>query len=76
MDIINRKTLTVFNQKALDGIIEGCSEVQWPYVTSFTSPTVPSPFPSGTYDLSGRCIAEGHSLKKGIYIKNGRKIIL
>ena len=76
MDIINRKTLTVFNQKALDGIIEGCSEVQWPYVTSFTSPTVPSPFPSGTYDLSGRCIAEGHSLKKGIYIINGRKIIL
>ena len=76
MDIINRKTLTVFNQKALDGIIEGCSEVQWPYVTSFTSPTVPSPFPSGTYDLSGRCIAEGHSLKKGIYIQNGRKIIL
>lgn len=76
MDIINRKTFTVFNQKALDGIIEGCSEVQWPYVTSFTSPTVPSPFPSGTYDLSGRCIAEGHSLKKAIYIKNGRKIIL
>ena len=76
MDIINRKTLTVFNQKALDGIIEGCSEVQWPYVTSFTSPTVPSPFPSGTYDLSGHCIAEGHSLKKSIYIKNGRKIIL
>ena len=76
MDIINRKTLTVFNQKALDGIIEGCSEVQWPYVTSFTSPTVPSPFPSGTYDFSGRCIAEGHSLKKGIYIQNGRKIIL
>ena len=76
MDIINRKTLTVFNQKALDDIIEGCSEVQWPYVTSFTSPTVPSPFPSGTYDLAGRCIAEGHSLKKSIYIKNGRKIIL
>ena len=31
MDVLNRKTLTVFNPHALNGIIDGCASVAWPY---------------------------------------------
>ncbi len=30
----------------------------------------------GIYDLQGRKVAKGQSLKKGLYIVNGRKVVI
>ena len=70
MDILNRKTLTVFNQKALDGIIEGCASVSWPYTTHL-SPITTHRYPSQVYDLSGHRLSgvPRHS----VYIVDGKK---
>ena len=74
MDVLNRKTLTVFNQKALDGIIDGCASVKWP-VSSIT----PCPTPLGrgdesyVYDLQGRLLTSIPD--SGLFIMNGKKYI-
>jgi hypothetical protein len=72
MDVLNRKTLTVFNQLALDGIINGCASVNWPY-TGISS-EVRAPFATDvTYDLQGRPV--NNTSVKGVYILNGKKYI-
>ena len=70
MDIINRKTLTVFNPNALDGIMDGCADAVW-YGT--TDILLPSAHSSSTplYDLSGRILSTPPS--KGIFISDGKK---
>ena len=75
MDIINRKTLTVFNQNALNGIMDGCEAVKWPYSTTPTGITTitTSTEANRIYDLSGRMLPE--IPKKGFYILNGKKYI-
>lgn len=64
MDVLNRKTLTVFNQQAFDGIIQGCASVKWPYVTGIESL---SPLGRGDeyliYDLQGRLLSSKTSAK-------------
>ena len=74
MDVLNRKTLTVFNQLALDGIINGCASVKWPYVTAVEPlySSCPQFSNSLVYDLQGRLL--NNIPDKGIYIVNGRKI--
>ena len=72
MDVLNRKTLTVFNKLALDGIINGCASVSWPYTTGVES-IHPSPItlhPS-VYDLQGRLL--DNVPDKGLFIINGKK---
>ena len=74
MDVLNRKTLTVFNQLALDGIINGCAAGKWPYTTGVQS-LHPSPDTSHqtVYDLQGRLLETIPD--KGLYIVNGKKYI-
>jgi hypothetical protein len=74
MDVLNRKTLTVFNQLALNGIIQGCASVSWPYATGIT------PIDNGqliidnaVYDLQGRLLTSIPD--RGFFIKNGKKHI-
>ena len=81
MDVLNRKTLTVFNQKALDGIIDGCASVKWP-VSSIT-PCLPPSTGGGwgeawgdesyVYDLQGRLLTSIPD--SGLFIMNGKKYI-
>ena len=75
MDILNRKTLTVFNQQALDGILKGCASVKWPATTGLSP--CPSPVGRGDehliFDLQGRLLDK--TPDRGIYIKNGKKHI-
>lgn len=75
MDILNRKTLAVFNQHALKGILEGCAAVKWPYTTAIeeVSNDKTSHTSANIYDLSGRIHYTIPS--KGIYITNGKKHI-
>lgn len=79
MDILNRKTLTVFNQRALDGIMNGCASVKWPYATAIEainySPLTPhlSPLTSRIYDLTGRQLKDVPT--KGLYIVGGKKYV-
>ena len=72
MDVLNRKTLTVFNQLALDGIINGCASVDWPYTG--ISHVVRDTFATDiAYDLQGRPV--NNTSVKGVYILNGKKYI-
>jgi len=74
MDVLNRKTLSVFNQLALDGIMQGCESVKWPYATG-----IPAIHQSGftndhaVYDLQGRLLAKAP--QRGLFITNGKKYI-
>ena len=72
MDVLNRKTLTVFNPHALNGIMDGCASVAWPYTTEVKSQTsnLKSQIPPKYYSLSGLLLAG--PTKKGLYIKDGR----
>ena len=71
MDVLNRKTLKVFNQLALDGIMQGCASIQWPYTTVVESiHTVPSTC-NHIYDIHGRRLSKAP--EKGIFIIDGKK---
>ena len=73
MDIINRKTLKIFNQKAYDGIMDGCASVRWPNYTptDISSPLSENRCPKVIYDLSGRILPT--IPEKGVFIMNGKK---
>jgi hypothetical protein len=76
MDILNRKTLSVFNELALKGIMEGCAAVKWPYVTAVESPLNPhlSPLaPHSIFDLEGHRLSQVP--ERGFYIKDGKKCV-
>ena len=80
MDIINRKTLTIFNQQALDGILKGCASVKWPGTSGvedihFIPEKDSSSFTShpSIHDLMGRPLTNTPS--RGIYITNGKKYV-
>jgi hypothetical protein len=74
MDVLNRKTLTVFNQKALDGIIQGCASVKWPFTTGIDDVERSSfNVQHSIYDLQGRLLAK--TPDRGIFIKDGKKYI-
>ena len=74
MDVLNRKTLTVFNQLALDGIIQGCASVKWPVTTGIPA-IQQSSFTNdhAVYDLQGRLLAKVPH--RGLFITNGKKYI-
>jgi hypothetical protein len=76
MDILNRKTLTVFNEQALKGIMDGCAAVKWPYATTVESLLThqPSPLTPRIYDMEGHRLSQVPA--KGLYIVNGRKVII
>ena len=83
MDVLNRKTLTVFNQHALDGILKGCASVKWP-VTTDIGATLNDKGEmindKTVYDLSGCRIDSSlfslhSSFKNGLYIMDGKKYI-
>ena len=74
MDILNRKTLTVFNQIALKGIIEGCASVKWPVTTDIEAINLsPSAMDHSVYDLQGRLLT--NIPDRGLFITNGKKYI-
>ena len=73
MDILNRKTLKVFNQQALDGIIDGCSSAKWPEVSAIEVVQSPRSASSQMYNLSGLPIKNASS--GTIFIKNGKKFV-
>ena len=75
MDVLNRKTLTVFNQLALNGIIEGCASVKWPYATAVESlhPSIQQLANPTVYDVQGRLYDSIPD--KGLFIVNGKKHI-
>ena len=72
MDILNRKTRSVFNQLALDGIIQGCASVKWPYTTGIGT-TLIDKNDNAFYDLQGRLLK--NIPNRGIFIINGKKHI-
>ena len=83
MDVLNRKTLAVFNQLALDGIIKGCANMKWPFTTGIEE-MENGKWRMGNdavYDLLGRKIAnekwimENGKLPHGLYIVNGKKVV-
>ncbi|MBQ6966072.1 MAG: glycoside hydrolase family 5 protein [Bacteroidaceae bacterium] len=71
MDVLNRKTLTVFNQRALDGIMDGCASVKWPYASAISAVEERCPSSLQKYGLSGVPLRDAppHT----IYIQNGKK---
>ena len=74
MDVLNRKTLTVFNQHALDGILQGCASVKWPYITGVEKVEGgKSKVKGSAYDLQGRLLTGIPD--RGLFIKNGKKYI-
>ena len=74
MDVLNRKTLTVFNQKALNGIINGCASVKWPDATAVEDLCADAPItPNRIYDLQGRLLTKAPTC--GLFIMNGKKLI-
>ena len=73
MDVLNRKTLTVFNQKALDGIMDGCASVRWPYASAISTPLAARPSSSQKYTLSGLPLQEVP--ERGVYAQNGKKYL-
>lgn len=74
MDILNRKTLTVFNQQALNGIMDGCAAVRWPYTTAIEETNVSTPSRTSIiYDLSGHILSQVPT--KGIFIIDNKKYI-
>ena len=70
MDVINRKNLTVFDKYALEGIMEGCASVQWPYTNDINNVIDDRAASSRCYTLTG--IALDREPEKGLYIKDGR----
>jgi hypothetical protein len=77
MDVLNRKTLSVFNQLALDGIMQGCESVKWPVTTGISTihdPQSTIHHPQSTiHDLQGRLLAKAP--QRGLFITNGKKYI-
>ena len=74
MDVLNRKTLTVFNQKALDGIINGCASVKRPDVTAMEKLCADAPITSNSIcDLQDRLLTKAPA--RGLFIMNGKKHI-
>lgn len=73
MDILNRKTLTVFNQTALNGIINGCASVDWPYTGIEDLHSSSYTLDHAVYNLQGCQLSQ--SPDKGLYITNGKKHI-
>ena len=71
IDVLNRKTMKVFNQLALDGIIQGCASIKWPYAISVKSIHSVYPTNHSIYDLQGRKISKAPY--KGVYIEGGKK---
>ena len=73
MDILNRKTLKVFNQQALNGIMDGCAAVNWPKYTptDISNIALEQKDDPKIYDISGRILPSIPT--KGIFIKNGKK---
>ena len=74
MDILNRKTLTVFNHIALNGIIEGCASVKWPVTTDIEAiHNAECTMHDSVYDLQGRLLTSIPD--RGLFIMNGKKYI-
>ena len=71
-----QKTLTVFNEQSLKGIMDGCAAVKWPYATTVESLLThqPSPLTPRIYDMEGHRLSQVPA--KGLYIVNGRKVII
>ena len=74
MDVLNRKTLSVFNQNAFDGIMDGSASVNWPVTSAIKSIDDEQCIIDNTiYDLQGRQLPKVPD--RGIYIMNGKKYI-
>ena len=76
MCIIDRSSLSVFDQNSLDGILEGCAAATWGGSTTSIQPTLIEntiPKSSGQpYNLAGQRVASG---TKGLLIIDGKKLI-
>ena len=68
--VIDRKHLSIFNQFAYDGIMDGCASVQWPYTNDINNVIDDRAASSRCYTLTG--IALDREPEKGLYIKDGR----
>ena len=68
--IIDRKTLTIYNQRAYDGIMDGCASVKWPYISAIDQVQEQPTTSSGYYTLTG--IRLDSEPDKGLYIKEGK----
>lgn len=77
MDILNRKTLSVFNPIALEGIMEGCGEAQWPESVSVDAPEASGAPSSGSaqhlYQLNG--VATAVPCQHNVVVTKGKKIV-
>lgn len=69
--IIDREELKVFNQFALDGIIDGCASVKYPYINDINELEIEDSKTSNIYNLMGMRLSK--EPEKGIYIKDGKK---
>lgn len=57
-----------FNVKAMDDVMLG--------IEGLTSARPQSASASGIYDLNGRSLPDNSTLKKGVYVVNGRKVLI
>lgn len=57
-----------FNIKAMDDVMLG--------IEGLTSARPQSASASGIYDLNGRSLPDNSTLKKGVYVVNGRKVLI
>ena len=76
MDVLNRKTLSVFNDNALRGIIEGCASVRWPYATGIGATLNDNGEminDKAIFDLQGRLLTG--IPERGLYMMNGKKYL-
>lgn len=74
--IIDRNNLSIYCQRAYDGIIEGCAAASWPFPTLIEDVTINGadyPFNHQIYDLQGRPLPD--IPEKGIYIMDGMKYV-
>jgi hypothetical protein len=80
MTVINRKNLTIFNSYVIAGMHEAMEAVGIP-VTAIGSVTHDQTDTRGSLcDLEGRVFPDGdmagNRLPKGVYIQNGRKVVI
>ena len=73
MTIVDRKNLTVFGTYAMEGINDIYPS---PVPTAITQTTVTATEDDALYTLQGIRLPDSHLQKSGIYISNGKKVVI
>ena len=74
-DLIRTKSATSDDAMRLQAAID-LAEASYLDPTDIHQPAIAAPLHFGTYDLTGRPIAQPQKLRRGIYVRGGKKLII